>query len=62
MYFSRSIKNASIVDMSLRLATNTSTHRFTVFCPNDSYITVMPDFGKDILFNDTELLKSVSEI
>jgi len=56
----RSIKNASVVDIPLLIATNSSSHRFTVFSPNDSYITGMPNYGQDILFNNTNLLKSVT--
>ncbi|XP_052254628.1 uncharacterized protein LOC127860548 isoform X2 [Dreissena polymorpha] len=55
----QSIRLASIIDLQLKSATNSSTNRFTVFAPNDSNINIMSDFGKDILFNDTALLKSV---
>lgn len=55
----QSIKKASIIDPALKMATNSSSGRFTVFAPDDSYITVMPSYGQDILFNDTDLLKTV---
>ncbi|XP_045209356.2 fasciclin-1-like [Mercenaria mercenaria] len=55
----QSIKNASVIDPALKMATNSTASKFTVFAPNDSYITVMPAYGQDVLFNDTNLLKSV---
>ncbi|WAR06644.1 BGH3-like protein [Mya arenaria] len=58
-YSFASIEKASIIDTGLRLATNSTDQRFTVFAPNDSFINVMPDYGQDVLFNDTALLKSV---
>ncbi|XP_060585787.1 uncharacterized protein LOC132741599 isoform X2 [Ruditapes philippinarum] len=58
-YAFQSIKNASIIDPALKMATNSTSSSFTVFAPNDSFITVMPSYGQDILFNDTNLLKTV---
>ncbi|KAL4228516.1 hypothetical protein ACF0H5_011564 [Mactra antiquata] len=58
-YSFSSIKKASVVDPALKMATNSTSSRFTVFAPNDSYINVMPSYGQDVLFNDTDLLKTV---
>ena len=60
LHFS-SITLASIVDSELKAATNNLTKRFTIFAPNDSFITTMPSYGQDRLFSASShnLIKSV---
>lgn len=55
-----SITLASIVDSELKAATNNLTKRFTIFAPNDSFITTMPSYGQDRLFSASShnLIKS----
>ncbi|XP_076439131.1 transforming growth factor-beta-induced protein ig-h3-like [Babylonia areolata] len=54
-----SIYFARAVVPNLTLETNRTDRWFTSFSPNDSYITVMPDYGQTPLFEDWALLRLV---
>ncbi|XP_070177843.1 uncharacterized protein [Littorina saxatilis] len=56
-----SIYFARAVVPDLTVETNRSDMLFTSFSPNDSYITIMPDYGQTPLFQNWTLLRIVYE-
>ncbi|KAK7475733.1 hypothetical protein BaRGS_00033005, partial [Batillaria attramentaria] len=56
-----SIYLARAVVPDLTLETNRTDAFFTSFSPNDSYITIMPEYGKAPLFENWDLLRLVYE-
>jgi len=58
--FYRSINNASIVDLDLKMWTKDIHKNFTLFLPDDHHLVSMPVYGQKKLFSDWYLIRKVS--